>query len=118
MNKDLNKTIKILEKYNQEEIIPFLENGKNTVLINQILNIDFDGLKELYKKTMKTESVQIAELQPVLSLNPDKLSQEKVKEIENIGIDIVKKNKFAVVTMAGRARNKITDIVNQKVHLD
>lgn len=101
MDTNLNKAIKILEKYNQKEIIPFLEDGKNIELINQILDIDFDNLKKLYDISSKKESVKLAELKPVLSLNPNKISQEKIEELKNIGIDIIKQNKFAVTTMAG-----------------
>ena len=101
MDSNLNKAIEILKKNNQEHIIPFLEQGKNIKLIEQILNIDFKELKDLYNKAKNHINVELDEIKPVVALNPNKLSQNKIKEIENIGINIIKRSKYAVTTMAG-----------------
>ena len=94
----------ILQKYNQNHVIRFLETSNDEIrnnLIEQILKIDFEELKELYNKVFEEIYVDLEELQPIAGLNPDKLSKEQLKEIEKIGIEIVKSNKFAVATMAG-----------------
>lgn len=106
MNTKFDTAKEILEKNNQMHIIPFLENGKNEELIDQILKIDFEELKELYKKTKDSSNVKKDELSPIAALNPNKLSKDELADIEKIGEDIVRNNKFAVSTMAGRTRNK------------
>lgn len=101
MDTNFNKAKKILEKNNQMHVIPFLKNGKNDAIINQILNIDFKELNNLYKKTKENNIVKKDELSPITALNPKKLSKKELEELEKIGQDIVKNNKFAVSTMAG-----------------
>ena len=94
----------ILQKYNQNHVIEFLENSNDEIkdkLIEQIIKIDFEELKELYNKSFEDIYVDLEELQPIAGLNPNQLPEEKVKEIEKIGIEIIKNNKFAVSTMAG-----------------
>lgn len=101
---EYNKAKKILSKYNQKHVIQFLKNAEgdiNCELIKQILNIDFEELKELYNKTFENLYVDLEELQPIAGINPNKISQEKLKEYETVGIELIKNNKFAVSTMAG-----------------
>ena len=99
-----NKAIEILKEYNQEHIIKFMDkaeiNTKNK-LINQVLNIDFSELKELYEKTFEDLYVDLEELQPIAGVNPDRLAKEELQNYEKIGTEIIKNNKFAVATMAG-----------------
>lgn len=101
MNSNLNKAIDILKKNNQEHIIPFLEEGNNSALIEQVLNIDFKELNELYNKTKKEVDVQLDDIKPIIALNPSRLSQDKIQELKNVGMDIIKNSKYAVATMAG-----------------
>ena len=116
MESNFNKAKEILKSYNQTHAIPFLEEGKNTKLINEVLSTDFDNLEHLYNKINEKKTIQTKELQPILSINPNKMHKEEIKKYENIGIDIIKQNKFAVCTMAGRTRNKTSDIAGQKEH--
>ncbi len=101
MDKSLSKANKILKEYNQAHIIPFLEEGTNKELIEQILKMDFKNLEALYNRTKEVSQIKLSNLKPILAVNPDKLQKEKIKEIEEIGIKVLKENKFAVVTMAG-----------------
>ena len=104
MSNNYNKVEAILNKYGQEHVLKFLENSNDATkekLTKQILSIDFEELKELHNKVFKELFVDLEELQPIAGVNPDKLPSEKLKEIENIGIDVIKSNKFAVATMAG-----------------
>ena len=100
MNENLNKVKQILKNNKQEHVIPFLEDGKNTELIKQVLEIDFDELKANEKTEVKLKNIE-----PIIALNPKKISKEQIEKYENIGIDVIKQNKFAVTTMAGRSRN-------------
>ena len=105
MDLKLSKAKQILEKYNQTHIIPFLEEGKNTKLINQILETNFEALKDLYNKTKGKKSLKTSNIEPIIAFNPDKLPKKELDKIKNIGEEIIKQNKFAVSTMAGRTRN-------------
>ncbi|MDO5555476.1 MAG: hypothetical protein Q4G09_02135 [Clostridia bacterium] len=104
MDNNYKEAKKILNKYNQKHVVKFLEKSDEQTknkLINQILKIDFEQLKQLYEKTFEDIYVDLEELQPIAGINPDKLSQEEVKRFEDIGIEIIKNNKFAIATMAG-----------------
>lgn len=120
MNNEYNKAKEILKRYNQNHVIPFLKSldgNINDNLVEQVLTIDFEELKELYNKTFEDLYVDLEELQPITGVNPDRLTNEELEKYEEIGTDIIKNNKFAVATMAGRSRNKTSDIQELKVHL-
>lgn len=104
MENNYNKAKEILKKYKQEHVIKFIDNSdieiKNN-LINQVLRIDFEELKELYEKTFEDLFVDLEEMHPIKGVNPDNLTKQEIQNYEKIGIDIIKNNKFAVCTMAG-----------------
>ena len=118
MNSKLIKAQDILKKYNQTQIIPFLEDGKNVELIEQILKINFEEIKTLYNSIGKQNSAHLEEISPINAVNPNKLAKSSLEEIEKIGEEVVKQNKYAVVTMAGRTGNKASDIVDQREHIN
>ena len=104
METNYEKAKKILKEYKQEHIINFmtdLDNVSKNNLINQVLRIDFEELKELYQKTFENIYVDLEEMQPITGVNPEKLTSKELQNYEELGIDIIKNNKFAVVTMAG-----------------
>lgn len=101
MESKFDKAKKILKTYNQGHVIPFLENGKNIKLENEVLNMDFNNLRDLYCKINKKKSMQVKDLNPILSINPNKMQKNEIKKYEDIGINIIRQNKFAVCTMAG-----------------
>lgn len=104
MIKEYKKVKEILQQYNQNHIVRYLENSNDEIkekIIEQVLKIDFEELKELYNKVFEEIYVDLEELQPIVGLKPNKLPQEELKQIEEIGIEIIKNNKFAVATMAG-----------------
>ena len=99
-----NKAKDILKKYKQQHIIELIDKSDLEVknkLINQVLNIDFEELKELYDKTFEDLYVDLEELQPITGINPDRLTRYELEKYQKAGIDIIKRNKFAVATMAG-----------------
>ena len=94
----------ILQKNKQNHIIEFidrLDNKSKDRLIDQVLSIDFEELKELYNKTFEEIYVDLEELHPIAGVNPNKLTNQELENYEKIGTDIIKNKKFAVVTMAG-----------------
>ena len=79
------EAIEKLKKYHQEHIInilEMLEEQKQKKLIEQVLTIDFEQIEKLYEDTKKGINVEVSELKPIKSINPDKLSQEQKKAYE------------------------------------
>ena len=104
MNKKYEKAKEILIKYKQEHIIDYINKSDDETkekLINQVLHIDFEELKYLYDKTFESIYVDLEELEPIKAVNPDNLTDTERNDLESIGINVIKNNKFAVATMAG-----------------
>lgn len=104
MNDEFLKAKRILEKYNQEHILNFydkLSEEKQNKLINQILNIDFEQIGNLYENTKHEVEFGNSKIEPINYLEKDKISNEDFKKFDDIGTGIIKNGKFAVVTMAG-----------------
>lgn len=100
----MEKIIDILEKYNQTHIIEILkkiDSKSQEKLINELKNIDFDQLEELYNNTKTVANLDLNKVSPIKSTNKDKISKEEIKKYENLGIEIIKNNQFAVATMSG-----------------
>ena len=73
----------ILKKYKQEHIIDLIEKSNSVnkkKIANQVLNIDFEELKELYDKIFEDRYIDLEELQPISGINPDKLPDKELKE--------------------------------------
>ncbi len=86
-----------LKKYNQEHI-----KVENEELANQILNINFEQLKDLYEQTEHTvEENIINNIEPVKAMNPDRISEQELNEYIKIGEEKVKSGRYAVAIMAG-----------------
>lgn len=103
MNELLNAK-KILEKYNQEHLLYFydsLPELQKILLINQILNIDFENILSLYNKSFNNETLSLDSLTPLEHIKKDKLSESEITFFSNIGDSVLKENSLAVVTMAG-----------------
>lgn len=101
MHNNYSKFQEILKKYNQEHIMKYLNEENKEKLINQILNIDFEEILELYKETKQQSLVDIDNIEPVNATNLDKLKEEEIFKYREIGIDTIKNGKFAVAIMAG-----------------
>lgn len=104
MNSKYEEAKEILKNYNQTHILSFmnkLDKDRKENLIEQILKIDFEELKKLYEKTFEDVYVDLEELKPITGINPDNLKKQEIEEIKNIATNIIKDNKYAVVTMAG-----------------
>lgn len=97
-----------LKKYGQEHLLNHyekLDENKQKKLLEQLSNIDFELINSLYANTKKEEKNQKDVIEPIEYLDKFKLNEE-YKEYEAIGKKAIKEGKLAVVTMAGRSRNK------------
>ena len=95
---------KKLQKYGQEQVLnryKYLSDEKKEKLINQIKNIDFDQIKELFDITHKSVKKIDGEISSINFVDKSKLSKEEYEKYYNIGSKIIKDGKYAVVTKAG-----------------
>lgn len=101
MEEKLEKAKKILEQYNQEHLIKHFDNlskEKQEILLEQILQIDFKQMKELYNNIGKIAENSDTKIEPISFVEKEKIEDEKYF---NEGAKIVKDGKLAIVTMAG-----------------
>ena len=94
----------ILAEYNQQHIITLLkklDEAKKQELIEQINNIDFHQLKELYDNTKKEIEIKENKIVAIDYLDKAKLSKNETERFNNLGENIIINGKYAVVTMAG-----------------
>lgn len=98
-----------LKQYNQEHIIEIIEkmdSNEQQNIIKQILEIDFEKMAKLYKSTKIKQEMEEDKITPIDYIDKQKIDSQELKEIKKIGEQIIKDNEYAVVTMAGRTRNK------------
>ncbi|HHT37825.1 MAG TPA: UDPGP type 1 family protein [Mollicutes bacterium] len=90
-----NDVLSKLKKYNQEHLLRFydeLNDAEKKHLLDQINTIDFEQMNELYKSINRKE--EIAEITAMSSY-------ENKDEYYDAGIESMKRNEYAVLTMAG-----------------
>ncbi|MCI8309443.1 MAG: hypothetical protein HFJ45_04485 [Clostridia bacterium] len=93
-----------LKEYNQEHLLLFYDKLNDTQkeeLLNQIENIDFDLMNELYESTKKPLDLEDTVIEPIEHTDKSKLTVAEKEMYESKGIEAIKDHKFAVVTMAG-----------------
>ncbi len=120
MENKYDEAKKKLEKYNQTHLLSHyqkLDDTKKEYLLNQIINIDFDQINKLYEQTKIEIKSDTDKIEPISYIEKEKLSEEEKEKYFNLGADEIKKGKLAVVTMAGRTRNKTSGIVDLKGHI-
>ena len=105
MEKHIEKNaLKKLKKYNQQEIIDLIEilsEEEKEKLYKQILNLNFKKIDLLYNELTKKEKVSTENIEPIKSLNKDKLQKEELEKYNMLGEKIIKDNRYALVTMSG-----------------
>lgn len=104
MNEKLKKAQELVKKYNQEHLLKFYDeksDEEKEILLDQILSIDFDLMNQLYDKVIVPPDLEDVEIEPIDYVDKSKLTATETKAYEEKGIDAIKDNKFAVVTMAG-----------------
>lgn len=101
----LRRAKAILKKYNQEHLLRFykeLTKEQRKILIDQILNIDFGEIIGLYEHSKKTiNDKDTAIISPLNHYEKNLIDAKEMQGFISIGEDIIKSQKFAVVTMAG-----------------
>ncbi len=95
---------KLLEENLQDSVLRVLKKlpeDKKEKLAQEILDLDFEQLKRLYKETQETPEILEKKLDHMNYVDKYKLSPEKTNQYTQLGEDIIKNGNYAVVTMAG-----------------
>ena len=104
MGVDLKELKKKLKKYNQEHLLLKYDDmsaSEKEKLLNQINGIDFDLMEQLYKQATSPINHEDDLIEPIEHIEKAKLTAAERINYEKKGIEAIKYNKFAVVTMAG-----------------
>ena len=104
MQEKFDAALECLKKYGQEHLINNFEKlseGNKEKLLNQILTIDFNQIKELYESTKTEVSFANDKIEPIDYVDKSALSNEELKKYNDLGDEAIKSGKYAVVTMAG-----------------
>lgn len=94
----------ILNKYGQEHLLSQynkLSDEKKSLLLDEILTLDFSQIEELYKNINTKVDFNNSKIEPIGYTDKSALGEEKLKHYEEIGLKAIKEGKLAVVTMAG-----------------
>ena len=100
----LQDVIELLKDYNQEHIIRWmntLDEEKKREIIEQIKQIDFHQMTELYDNTKKEVEIKENKIEAIKYIDKEKLTVIERKELEGLGEQVIRKGEYAVVTMAG-----------------
>ena len=93
-----------LAKYGQEHLLNFydeISEEKKNQLLDEILMMDFNQLKNLYEMTKTKPSLTESKIEPISHISKSELTTEEIEKYTKIGEEIIKQEKLAVVTMAG-----------------
>lgn len=98
------KVQEIVKKYNQEQLLicynKLIEEDKEK-LLDEILQINFEQMQELYEETKSSKSFTNFKIEPLPYIDKQKLSKEEKENYEKEAIKLIEEGKYAVVTMAG-----------------
>lgn len=104
MNRYKKKSITKLKRYKQEHIIALMDKlneEENDNISKQINNLNFKQVNKLYKELSKKKIENSKNIEEIVALNKDKLSNEELNHYNELGKNILKSNKYALVTMSG-----------------
>ena len=102
--KNLDEIKSMLKKHGQEHLLMFydkMDDDQKKELLNQIENIDFDLMDELYESTKKPLDLGDVTVEPIEHTDKSRLNFAERQVYEEKGVEAIKNNQFAVVTMAG-----------------
>ena len=103
MNK-YRSVVKLLKKYNQEQVLAFyntLPKEEKELLLDQVLNINFEKLISLYNEFQKDVSYTDAVITPLEHVEETKLSSYIKSKYIKKGEEIIENGGLAVITLAG-----------------
>lgn len=92
-----------LKRYGQEHILNFydeLDENEQENLLNQVLSIDFNQMKELYDNRDYIEKEE-GEIEPIPYIKKNNLSDDEKERYSNLGKEVIENEELAVVIMAG-----------------
>ena len=98
--------IELLKEYNQEHILNYLDmldEEKKNNLKNQIEKLDFEQLKNLYEISNRDndKAIKGVIIEHIPFVDKHKIEKDRKEFLTKTGEDVIKNNKYAVVTMAG-----------------
>lgn len=104
MEEKIKNVKEILQKYGQEHLLSNFENlneQKKEELLEQIMQINFEQMKNLYESVEKTREDSNVKIESISYVEKANIEKEKLQEYFDKGARILQKNKLAIVTMAG-----------------
>ena len=104
MKEKYEEALNCLKKYNQDHILKNYEklsDENKKKLLEQILTIDFDQIKNLYESTKQEISFASDKIEPIEYIDKLNLSSEELNKYNKLGEEVIKQGKYAVITMAG-----------------
>ena len=100
----LNKAKQILKNITKNILLQFYEeisNEEKSILLDQILQIDFKEILDLYNNSMKPENLSNITISPLQHIEKNLLLDKEINYYKSLGEAVIKSNSFAVITMAG-----------------
>ena len=94
----------IINKYGQEHLLygyEKLEDSEKQKLVNQIMNIDFDQINNLFKNIKNDTKKEKEKIEPIAYIEKSEINETDGKRYFEKGVEAIKQGKLAVVTMAG-----------------
>ena len=110
MEKDFHLATEILKRFNQEHLLSFydeLEDGQKDMLLQQILNINFNEITTLYKNSYVENNNSTDVITPLPHINKSNLAEDEISYYEQIGINAIKNGELAVVTLSGGSGTRL-----------
>lgn len=104
MEEKLKEVKEILKKNDQLHLLSAydeLDEEKKEVLLNQILGIDFNQMKQLYENTQKKIELGETVIEPIAYKDKYKMPKEEFEHYKAVGEKEIKEGRLAAVTMAG-----------------
>ena len=101
MEEKLEKVKELLKQENAEYLLAnfdTLNSFQKEIFLDQILQINFKQIKDLYNSIGKNKENDNAKIEAIPYVEKEKIKDEKYFKK---GVEIVEQSKFAVVTMAG-----------------
>ena len=100
----LEQAKKLLKENNQDKLLNMMDKmseDKREKLAQQIIDLDFVKLNNLYEETKEKPEILEKKLEHIKYVDEYRLSEDKSKLYAGLGEEIIKNNQYAVVTMAG-----------------
>ncbi len=107
MKNDLISIKAKLKEASQEHVLMFwdeLNESEQIALKNQIENINFNEIQNLYENSKKDEQFDKEAISPLNYFCSDEMSESEKDNYIHIGESIIRNSEVAVVSMAGGQR--------------